>query len=212
MTPTPPPAAPPLPYAPFNADIHLPPLILRLRDQFKLKVAVETGSFEFQTTTWLTERFDVVFTIEVNMMSHLNGRRLFTERVTAGSGRLAPLVPLLGSSEQLLPVLAKCLKDDTLFYLDAHNPHQTALRAELTGIHAAGLRPVIVIHDFQNPSHPEFGFDRYADGTVLNFDLVKPYLEQIYGADGYQHGFNQEATGARRGILWVTPKQRPATY
>lgn len=204
------PPSSPLPYAPFNADIHLPPLILFLRDRFSLKIAVETGSFGFQTTTWLTEHFNAVFTFEANLECHLNGRRLFIERLSAGFGRAAPLVPLLGSSEQLLPTFAKCLTDQTLFYLDAHTcPQHTAIRGELTAIHAAGLRPVIVVHDFQNPLHPEFGFDRYDDGTVLNVELVKPYLDLIYGVDGYQYGFNREATGARRGILWVAPKQAP---
>ena len=74
---------------------------------------------------------------------------------------------------------------------------------ELELIANAGLRSVIEIHDFKVPDHLELGFDTYGD-IVYEWAWIKPSIEKIYGKD-YRIEYNSHATGAKRGILYVSP-------
>ena len=92
-------------------------------------------------------------------------------------------------------------------YKNCHQFYANPLLGELEVIAACGIKPVLVIHDFYNPFHPEFGYDVYPDQKITyNFDYVSAALEKIYGKDGFKHWYNQKATGAKRGCLFVTPK------
>src|SRR5574337_1477573 len=50
----------------FNRDRYLARSVLRLRDRFGCKVALETGTFHGVTTAWLAQHFKQVRSAEVN--------------------------------------------------------------------------------------------------------------------------------------------------
>ena len=64
-----------------------------------------------------------------------------------------------------------------------------------------------MIHDFQVPGYPDLGYDQYKD-IKYNFDYVKEHLDAIYGGvEGYSYYYNSDAVGAKRGCLFVLPKE-----
>jgi hypothetical protein len=67
---------------------------------------------------------------------------------------------------------------------------------------------VILIHDFRNPNNPELGYDQYGD-IIYEWSWIKESIEKIYGVDGYDFWYNQEAVGAKRGVIVLKPKYKP---
>jgi hypothetical protein len=114
----------------------------------------------------------------------------------------------IGDSGELLGDMLPMLRwgEPFLFYLDAHWKEHSPLLEELEGIAAAELfrKPVIAIHDFYNPLHPEYGYDRWDIGTY-RLELVAGAFVKIYGKDGWRHWYNEEAGGSKRGIIYVEP-------
>jgi hypothetical protein len=62
--------------------------------------------------------------------------------------------------------------------------------------------PVIVIHDFKVNG---LGYDTY-NGQELDFDYILPALKECY-PDGFSYEYNKQAEGARRGVIFIYPKQ-----
>lgn len=204
LTPYPMPADAPhlMPYqaCAFNGDGYVAAEVLRLRDRHGVERAVETGTCLGSTTWWLSENFvGGAASIEADEQHH----RLAKER-------LRDQVVLLrhARSEDALPRLmreAKDMEGGTLCFLDAHWGQHNPLLQELAAIAAAGVRPVIVIHDFQVPDHPELGFDHFPDGRPINIDLVKSSMDRIYGEGKWSHHTNTVAEGAMRGVGYFEP-------
>lgn len=99
--------------------------------------------------------------------------------------------------------------DDTqpLIFLDAHW-YKNPLLSELHAIATHGIKPVIAIHDFKVPDHPELGYDVYAKQNITyDFAYIKESIENIYGKDGYEYHYNSEATGDKRGCIFIYPKE-----
>lgn len=196
---------------PFAGDIHMEGEFLKLRDQFGLVAAIETGTCYASTSLWLAEHFKYVMTFE----NHQETLAIARKRIE-GSG-----VDLYGldSAVGLRSVAADIRNrretgaatfsfpgdwNNALFFLDAHFDTHCPLLDELAAIASAGIKPVIVIHDFQVPGRPDLGFDTW-EGQPFRFSWIRPSLDAIYGANGYGHYFNSEATGARRGVIYIHP-------
>jgi hypothetical protein len=110
----------------------------------------------------------------------------------------------LGDSSKILPTLEP--QQPTLFFLDAHGGGQkhSPLLDELATIATYGGKPVIAIHDFENPARPEFGYDTWDCGPY-KFELIRESLNRIYGAEGYKYHYNAQACGQRRGVIYIEP-------
>jgi hypothetical protein len=188
----------------FNGDHFIAGEFLRLRDKYKLTAAVETGSYEGDTTLWLARHFAKVATCEL-----APDKFSFCQDRFAREKLSVSLYP--GSSDKLLPAIIAdlALGHDTMFFLDAHTSGfvegYCPLIQELRAIATAKLRPVIAIHDFQEPTRT-LGWDTY-NGQDYTLEWIAPHLDVIYGAGRWSHYHNtpDRAAGARRGIVYVEP-------
>jgi hypothetical protein len=180
----------------FNGDHLLGEEFIRLRDRFAIKTVIETGTHCGYTTRWLAAHFDNVITVEIR-------EKFFAQATENLSGYSNVSMKKGDSSRDLLPLLKRA-EGPLLVYLDAHwyaNP----LVKELEQIKAAGMRPVLVIHDFKVPDRPEFGYDAYPkDGIVYEWDWIKDRIADIYG--DFDYYYNREATGTQRGCVFVVPR------
>jgi hypothetical protein len=183
---------------PFSGDNILAETILQLQKEFNLTTAIETGTYKGATTLWLNEHFDDVHTTEIDSRLYDNLRKAF-------KGTKIKL--WCAGSQEALPEILNYISDSRPFiFLDSHwyvNP----LLSELDTIAKAGIKPVLAIHDFKVPNHPELGFDTYPkQGIVYDFAYIESHLEKIYGKDGYVYFYNSEANGDKRGCIFIYSK------
>lgn len=183
---------------PFSGDNILAETILQLQKEFNLTTAIETGTYKGATTLWLNEHFDDVHTTEIDSRLYDNLRKTF-------NGTKIKL--WCAGSQEALPEILNYISDSRPFiFLDSHwyvNP----LLSELDTIAKAGIKPVLAIHDFKVPNHPELGFDTYPkQGIVYDFAYIESHLEKIYGKDGYVYFYNSEANGDKRGCIFIYSK------
>jgi hypothetical protein len=183
---------------PFNGDEIAMQRVNELRIEFDLKEAVETGTCFGSTTQFLASIFDTVTTIENNR----NYYYLALNRLL----KVRNIEFVKGDSSQVLLKHIEKLTDKTFIFLDAHWEKSCPLIDELIQIGNAKLRPVIMIHDFKVPNHPELGYDSY-NGIPFTFDYIKRQVERIYGFGNYNIEYNSQAVGAKRGIIYITPKK-----
>jgi hypothetical protein len=186
---------------PFNGDIFICDEFLKLKEEFNITTAVETGSCLYSTTKWLGENFDKVYTVEINEEYAKHGRHKVAY--------MQNVVAEIGVSDLWIATLANHLtKDDScIFFLDAHWGKDCPLLKELEAISKLeyDIPPVITIHDFKTPNE-EFGFDTY-DDKPFTFELIKNEVEKIYAKTKYYYDcyYNTEAVGAKRGIIYIKP-------
>jgi hypothetical protein len=183
---------------PFSGDNILAETILQLKKEFNLTTAIETGTYKGATTLWLDKYFEDVHTTEIDSKLYDNLRNTF-------KGTKIRL--WCAGSQEALPEILNHIDDSRPFiFLDSHwyvNP----LLSELDTIAKAGIKPVLAIHDFKVPNHPELGFDEYPkQGIVYDFAYIESHLEKIYGKDGYVYFYNSEANGDKRGCIFIYSK------
>lgn len=180
----------------FNGDDLLFNRFKELVKQFNVKSIVETGTFEGKTTDALASIIPVVHTIEVSKNYQAKAKQNCKNK---------NIVFHLGSSVEILPKIIKKL-DNPMFFLDAHWQTFCPLWKELDIIAEAGLKPVIVIHDFKVPGKGGLGFDNW-NGKEISHINVKPNIDKIYGAGQYIHQTNKQAHGAMRGAGFYFPQE-----
>lgn len=185
----------------FEGDTHLKNQFELLVQHHKIDAIIETGTYLGSTTVKFAEMVPAVFTIESNAAYYNQAKEYITS-----SGR-DNITQFFGSSALTLPmvIVEASVFENKLFFLDAHWGENNPLLQELAVIAKAGLKPVIVIHDFKVPECPELGFDSY-NGQDYTWDWIAPAVEAIYGSDGYSYFYNKEATGAKRGVIFIEPK------
>lgn len=171
---------------------------IRLKAQFGITHVIETGTYHGVTTHWLAHNFDNVLTIESNHEHSYEARKLLHghRNVEMWEG---------SSAERLGDMIEECEGHNLLVFLDAHW-YENPVLDELRQIAELGATPVIVIHDFKNPGDPTMGYDEYPEqGIVYEWDWIKDKVDLIYGKDNYKYYYNRDATGSRRGCLFITP-------
>lgn len=188
--------------APFNEDSYMESEFLRLKKRYDIKHVVETGTYHGITTCWLAKTFNYVYTTEINPSFYTTAQNRFEEAKVGES-----IKSYQGDSVSLLPTIISKIKEiggNALLFLDAHW-YENPLLGELEQIAACKIKPpVICIHDMQNPWDLSMGYDEYpGQGIVYTFEWVKSRIDAIYGADGYDYYYNIQATGARRGALFI---------
>ena len=188
---------------PFNGDTIAQATVIELKDKFRIEGCIETGTCLGSTTHFLSQLFDWVVTFENNQK--------FYELATKRYEGIKDIDWVRQSSSYALANLAYELPEERLlFFLDAHWEKSCPLKDELSQIafmvsYLGFPPPVIMIHDWKVPDHPELGFDSY-NGQDFEWTWIKPGVDAIYGLDNYDIEFNSEATGAKRGILYITPR------
>ncbi len=181
---------------PLNGDEYATTEFLKLKQKFGLKNAIETGTCLGYTTAFLGYHFENVRTVEISEqylnIAKVNRLNNFKNAET-----------FLGSSADLMKTMLNGMSDQTLIFLDAHWGNHCPLKDELSAIAETGIKPVIAIHDFYVPNHPELGYDSI-DGQPFTYEWLEPLFEKIYGKS-YNFYFNSEAMGAKRGIIYLHP-------
>lgn len=197
---------------PWNGDGYLAAEVLRLKEVHGLTKALETGTCLGSTTLWLAEHFDKVQTCEISDQYY----EIACERFMAHDKPYA----IVDTTDRFWDhIVARKRPSKTVvwnvadrvdfIFLDAHWGDHCPLLDELDAIanpehgRNAGL-PCIVIHDFQVPG-TDFGFDRMPDGRPFNLELVKPYLDRIYGEGKYRTNYPTKVEGAKRGWISIEP-------
>lgn len=182
----------------FEGDTILHQTFKDLCKKHKIKHIIETGTYLGHTTKHLSKMCKKVDTIEVvkdnydNAMTHLSKLKKVTQH--------------LGSSEKVLENILPESDEGLFIFLDAHWNEYNPLLDELKVIANKGLKPIIAIHDFKVPNRPELGFDVYNRlGIVYEWNWIYKSIEAIYGVGGYEIEYNSEATGAKRGVIFIYP-------
>lgn len=183
---------------PFNGDTFIEDEFLKLLHSYDLKVAIELGTCLGSTAIWLAEHFDTVYTVEINE----DYASIAEERI----GMKENVTLYVRNSLDALPLILPNVTNDTIFFIDSHWGANNPLLKELAQIKEYGLKPVIVIHDMKVPDRPDLGFDEYpAENIVYQWDWIKDSIAEIYGESGFAFYYNSEATGAKRGCIFITP-------
>lgn len=182
---------------PFNGDHHACEWVVDIQKRFGIRNCIETGTCFGSTTQFFAQIFEKVRTIEINKkFQYIAKERLFkSENIDF----------ITGDSSEILESLLTDLDDNTFIFLDAHWSNHCPLIDELIQIGRSGLKPVIMIHDFYNPNHPEYAYDSY-DSQPFIFKWIKKYVDLIFGIDGYDITYNDLAEGAKVGIIAITKK------
>ena len=168
----------------------------KLVDKFKINQIIETGTFLGGTTKRLAELADVI-TIEIVNDNYLKAKQNFDG--------VKNILALWGNSVDVLKNNLKLYSHESLlFFLDAHWEQYCPLIDELKTIADHGIKPVIAIHDWKVPGRPDLGFDSYK-GQDFTFEWIKDSLDNIYGVDGYSYHYNDQAEGAKRGVIYIYP-------
>lgn len=183
----------------LNQDTFAQAEFIRLKDEFELVNAVETGTCLGYTTDFLAKHYNQVRTIEINQ--HFLDIAIANRLVNRKN-----VICFKGDSKDMLRTALSGLDDKTFIFLDAHWGSHCPLHEELEQIKGAGINPVIAIHDFVVPNHPELGFDSI-NGQPFTYDWLKPSIDNVYGEGNYNIHYNSESCGAKRGIIYITPKK-----
>lgn len=213
---------------PWNGDGYLAAEVLRLKEVHGLTVAVETGTCLGSTTLFLRAYFRHTYTMDISQafmdIAHdrfaLHGIAFMREELHTNNsmwGSLAAggrggnsITTDTRDSAKNLPRYAENWKwqggngEGFFFFLDAHWNEHCPLLHELTAIANVGIKPCIVIHDFQVPG-TDFGFDKMPDGRPFNLNLIAAHLDAIYGVNGWKHNYPTKVEGARRGWISIEP-------
>lgn len=185
----------------FNGDCFLREEFRHLIQKYDVHTVIETGTYYGETTADLATMVDNVITIESS--------DTYFSLASARLAHLKNVTCYFGSSPDVIRDewinIQKLNKPNYMFFLDAHWTPPTPTPNELKMIHSHGLKPVIIIHDFKNPNHPEYGWDYYKD-FEYTYAAIATLLDNIYGKDGYEYYFNDLAAGAKRGVIFIAPK------
>ena len=193
----------PFQYDPFNGDTFLEQRFIELRDKHGIKTAIELGTCLGGTAAWYAKNFDKVYTTEINPTFFQIAKEFLHQ--TLSHEDYAKIEFYLSDTVVVLSDILSHVKGEIpIITCDDHWLANNPLLEELAIIAASGIKPVIMIHDFKVPDHPELGFDSYG-GQDYEWSWVEKSIEAIYGKDGYTKTYNSEASGAMRGVVVIEP-------
>ena len=184
----------------FNNDHFVATEFLKIRDKFNIETILELGSCVGGSTKWFSNNFNDIHSVEIN-------EQFLDIAKQRCKGALKEPKFYLGSTVDLLPSVLKQCDCRTIIFIDSHWYDNFPLFDELKLIKQSGLTPCVVVHDCLVPNEPKLGFDSYK-GVDISYENMKPYLDDIYGVDGYEYHFNTDATSTlvKRGIIFIYPK------
>lgn len=183
----------------FNDDAIAQNRVYRFISSKGIKTVVETGTLSGVTSRELAKIVERVISIEIS-----------EEYYNTAKSNLSGLTNVelyhSNSSQWLADNLKNRDLGTTLFFLDAHWYNYWPIRDEIKAIAESGKHSdcVIMIHDFYIPGNPHLGFDSY-HGQHLNYDYIKDMLALVW-PNGYTVEYNNQATGASRGIGYFYAK------
>lgn len=180
----------------FEGDELIKSELDRLIKKHKIDLIFETGTYLGGTTKRFAEMAKTVITVEIDPNNFVRASKYLNG--------VKNVKTYIGSSPDVMRKLCPTISKKALYFLDAHWLGACPLKAELRVIAESKLTPVIAIHDWKVPGK-NFGYDSY-NGQDFTYDWIKPELDNIYGADGYNYFYNTEAEGAQRGVIYVEPK------
>lgn len=149
-------------------------LLYKYQDQIpnlkNINFAIETGTHDARTSIFLSEHFDVAFTVELfpdlNPYDGKSYRELYTEINQTNEN----LTFLFGNSTEVLSSVLEELPDERFFILlDAHNMLDGPLREEL-----------IAINKFSNRKDHVMLIDDCRDLGQGNFPTLQEFKELLY--------------------------------
>lgn len=175
----------------FNTDSFLVERFTKYHRRHGFTCAVETGTFEGDTTVGLARLIPKVLTIEIDQSMH--------EQVQPRFACYPNITSLLGNSPDVLAHVLPQLSYPLFAYLDAHWEDYWPLRDELELLLAVKKPKLIMIHDFRVPGR-DFGFDSY-NGHACDLDLIGDILPHAE----CRYTFNDctAPQSADRGVLFI---------
>jgi hypothetical protein len=180
----------------FNGDRFIEAELRRLVEKWAIKTIVETGTFQGDSTRVFATFGVNVVTIEIDWQRFESANDL---------DKISRVRRFHGDSSKVLDSIVPDLSSPVLYYLDAHWGAHSPLLDELDAIAMGPAFPVIAIHDFFNPIHPEYCFDTWDIGQY-RLELVTAALNRIYDAKKWQHYFNDRSdANPPRGIVYIEP-------
>ena len=183
---------------PFNGDGFLLNDFKALAEKHKIKTIVETGTHLAETAEVLADWCETLYTFETD-------KNWFRASLKTMKSKKNAKLFNMNSVEGLNKYLPE-MEGPIMFFLDAHWESYNPLLDELAEIAKAGLKPVIVIHDFKVPNRPDLGFDSYK-GQDYTFEWIHESIYAIYGENGYKFHYNDKAEGAKRGVIFIYPNE-----
>lgn len=87
-------------------------VLLKYINKSRLKIFVETGTYLGQTVDDLENKFDKVYSIELDNILYQNAKKMFSNNKNVNIFR--------GDSAEILNKIVKTIKSPALFWLDAH--------------------------------------------------------------------------------------------
>lgn len=180
----------------FNGDTLLAERIAKLIRDKHITLVVETGTYHGVTTEMLASVAPWVVSAESNP--------LYQKEALVRLKDCKNVDCQLGPSPDIIQMLQLPRDGQVLFFLDAHWGYDWPLLDELRQIKLRNLKPLILIHDFKVPDHPEFGYDVYGANSC-EWDYVRDLVVDIYGVDRFVLTYPTEAAGSRRGWILIEP-------
>ena len=145
-----------------------------LRDKFGVSTIIETGTYEGKSTQLLSTLFDRVYSCELYWDNYV---QYYTELLKNDKVKL-----VRGNSTDVLPnMLDEIGNDKFILYLDAHEKNSAPLKDELRIVSEYGLKPIIIIHDWNVTCNISIEPHSY----TIGLDYIKDEIELIYGKGGY---------------------------
>lgn len=189
----------------FEGDSYILNEVKFLKDKFKIKTFLETGTNEAKTTIIMSKIFDCVHTIEFNEDYFENCKEKLKNYQNVFIHK--------GSSEKVMDEILKEIEGPIMFFLDAHWNLYCPIFDELKQIKKYNKKDsVILIHDFKVPES-DLGFmklpndNRVDGGPDLDYSCIKNYLDEIYDNNyNYYYNFESDAN-PRTGVIFVTPSK-----
>ena len=182
---------------PFNNDEFIKDMVVQLKKQYNLKIAIETGSFMYTTSRFFANLFEKFITFE-------KSSKLFNEFNHIIAGHTNAIGLCIDSVDGLKKYLPQ-ITSETLIYLDAHWDDNFPLLEELKVIADTGEKPLIMIHDFKVPDTDRF-FYTFND-VDLDLDYVEESLDKIYGKDKYSIMYPTQVGIENVGCVFIIPEK-----
>lgn len=157
----------------FNQAPEIFNFMTYLKKKYNLQDAVETGTYQGNTTKALSILFDKVYTIEIVKDNYDVSKKSLAEVTN---------VELLlgGSGKELGILLPKLVDRKILFYLDAHWYEDWPILEELAMIAKTHKdNCVIVIDDVKVPGYLSVPFDKYK-GQPLSYEYIEDAVKNVF--------------------------------